>query len=67
MYRSDVVYRVVMMPMCVKVQREGGKWVACMPGWRLQTSLIVDADDEGDAILKLEQKMREYWTPSNYK
>lgn len=65
MNRSDVVDRVVMMPMRIQVQREFGKWVAYMPGWRLATDLVAEADSEDAAIRKLEQTMREYWAPSN--
>ena len=61
MERSEVVDHVVLMPMQIKMQREGGKLIAVMPGWLLPTNLIVEGSDTDDALDKLRQRMRQYW------
>lgn len=59
--RSDVVNRVVMMPMMVHMQREDDLWIVTMPNWHLNSNIIVEAPTEKDAMRLLEQKMYDYW------
>jgi hypothetical protein len=66
MKRSEVIERVVLMPMKIKTQWEGDVLVAVMPAWNLPTNLIVKAKNSQDALDKLEALMRKHWgTPSN--
>ena len=66
MKRSEVVEHVVLMPMKIKTQWEGGKLVAVMPGWSLPAGgLMVESDRMSDALNKLDRKMREYWGASS--
>jgi hypothetical protein len=61
MNRGKVVEHVVSMPMLVKTQRKGGRYVAVMHGWTLPVGMTVEGDGVEDAIEKLEEQMRQYW------
>ena len=62
MRRGHVEDRVVLMPMMIKTQMEGGAIVAVMPAWQLPTGLIVEGDSLEDALENLASRMREHWS-----
>ena len=61
MHRSEVKNHVVMIPMAIKVQTEGGHAVALLPAWLLPVDLLVTAPTQAEAIHALQEKMRAYW------
>jgi len=69
MKRSGVFELVVLMPMRVRMQWEGEKLVAVMPGWLLpDRGLLVEGRNVSEALDMLERKMRQYWAePSKVK
>ena len=63
--RGPVEYRVVLMPMQIKVQREGDAFVAAMPAWQLPVGLIAEGCRLECAVENLANRMREHWSPSS--
>ncbi len=57
MSRGPVIDRLTMMPMMIKLQREGDKIVAKMPAYVLPTGLIAEGPDDDSAIYELRKKM----------
>lgn len=61
MSRGPVIDRLTMMPMMIKLQREGDKIVALMPAHALPTGLIAEGPDDESAIYELRKKMIRYF------
>lgn len=61
MKRGEVIEQVSLMPMKIKLQREGDNLVAVMPAWQLPFGLMVERDNYDDALEALRLKMYEYW------
>lgn len=59
--RGPAKDRVVLMPMMIKTQMEGGIIVAVMPAWQLPTGLTVEGASLEDAVESLASRMREHW------
>lgn len=60
--RSPVEDRLVLMPMHIKIQREGAAFIAAMPAWMLPVGLFAEGASLEDALEELDVMMREYWS-----
>ena len=54
MIRSPVVRRMVNIPMEIKVQKEGDRWVAVMPAYIFPVGMIA----EGDSMMAAEKSLK---------
>jgi len=60
--RRGVVKRVVVMiPMEIKLQQDGERVIAVLPGWLLPINTFVEANSEEEAVMSLQDEMRKYW------
>jgi len=62
--RSKVFDTVIDIPMQVKFQQEGDKWVAVLPGYVLPTNNFVEGDSLEHAFSLLRLKMAKHWNAS---
>jgi hypothetical protein len=62
--RSKVGHTVIDIPMKVKIQQEGDKWVAVLPGYVLPTNTVVEGDSLEHAFTLLRLKMSKHWSTS---
>jgi hypothetical protein len=62
--RSKVFETVINIPMQVKFQKEGDKWVAVLPGYVLPTNTVVEGDSLEHAFALLRLKMAKHWNAS---
>jgi hypothetical protein len=61
MHRSKVKNHVVMIPMAIKVQREGEHFVAVLPAWQLPIDNLVTSSSYTMAVEMLQERMRRHW------
>jgi hypothetical protein len=60
-HRSPVRERVVLIPMAIRMQDDGGEVVAVLPGWFLPPNTLAKATTEAEAIKALQSAMWNYW------
>jgi hypothetical protein len=56
-----VEHTVVMLPMMIKVQREGKHFVAVPPAWQLPIDNLVTSSSYTLAVEMLQERMRRHW------